>query len=100
LQTKKKTSNSVTQPLRKVKIIFKKVIRTASVEIKHETKVDGNVENSQTILIEKLKAINERNKEESMEKMLNILVNGANAQTIFSANKQDVITQEQEFYDF
>lgn len=57
------------------------------------------MESSQSILIEKLKAINERNKEESMEKMLKILVSGANEQTLFTANQEKFISQEQEFYD-
>lgn len=44
--------------------------------------------------------INERNKEESMERMLKILVTGANDQNQYTNYESNHIPQEQEFFDF
>ena len=63
-----------------INIFIKLVIRTFSEEKFKETKVEISQENIQNKLIEKLRDLSERNKEESLEKMYKILAEGANIQ--------------------
>jgi hypothetical protein len=103
LPIKKKILNFATLHPKKVYSPLILVIRTVSVDkfkSDSESKFDGSVETSQTLLIEKLKMINERNKEESMERMLKILVSGANEQNQYTNHEINHIPHEQEFFDF
>ena len=87
-----------------INIFIKLVIRTFSEEKFKETKVEISQENIQNKLIEKLRDLSERNKEESLEKMYKILAEGANIQQNYEKDV-DVPSKtntnfEQEFYDF